>query len=61
MTAHLSYGKQGREITFIRNDQNKENEGWHISIQGSELTMRGISDINKDVEMVFSRIQKFPQ
>lgn len=49
------------EVTFIRNDQNKENEVWHVSFKGTELTMRGISDINKEVEMIFSRIQKFPQ
>lgn len=49
------------EVTFIRNDKNKDNEGWRISVKGSALTMIGISDSNKDVEMVFNRISKFPE
>lgn len=49
------------EIKFIRNDKDKVDEGWRISINGSELTMIGISDTNKDVEMVYNRMQKFPE
>lgn len=49
------------EITFIRNDKTKEDEKWRISFQGSALTMVGISDANKGVEMVYSRIHQFPE
>ena len=49
------------EVTIINHDKTKANETWHISVVGTELRMRGISDSNKDVEMVFSRISKFPQ
>lgn len=49
------------EVTFIRNDKSNGQEGWHISFRGSELTMVGISDTNKDVEMIFNRIHEFPE
>jgi hypothetical protein len=49
------------EITFIRKDMNRADEVWHITIDGTELSMRGISETNKDKEMVFNRIHKFPE
>lgn len=47
------------EITLIRNEQSNEN--WRITVNGSELSLVGISEVNKGVEMVFARMDRFPE
>lgn len=46
------------EMTFIRNDS--ANEVWQVSLNKAELKMKGISGTNRDVEMIYTRIDNFP-
>ena len=48
------------EVTLISNTQDKKSESWTVLVTDSELRMTGISDSNKDIVMVYTRIHEFP-
>jgi len=47
-------------VTFISHDHEKGIESWRIEVWDSELLMTGISDSNKDLMMMFNRLDAFP-
>ena len=48
------------EVTLMSNTLENKAESWTVLVTESELRMTGISDSNKDVVMIFSRIHDFP-
>jgi hypothetical protein len=48
------------EVTLISNLQDKKSESWTVLVNDSELRMTGISDSNKGVVMIYTRIHEFP-
>ena len=47
------------EITFFRSGKNTES--WRIAVNEKTLRLTGLSDTNKNVEMLFNRINQFPE
>jgi hypothetical protein len=49
------------EVTFLSHREGDEPGGWHVTVNGRRLSLSGISDINRGMEMVFERINEFPE
>jgi hypothetical protein len=49
------------EITFICHDPGQLTKSWRVSVNDLQLRMTGISDSNKDLEMLYERINDFPK
>jgi hypothetical protein len=49
------------EITLLSHSANKIPESWMVSVNDNELLLTGISDSNKGVENIYSRIHEFPE
>lgn len=49
------------EITLLSQPGVKEPESWAITINNRVLTLKGISDSNKSLELTFTRIHQFPE
>eukprot|EP00764_Aduncisulcus_paluster_P005227 gnl/Carplike_NY0171/1877_a2546_676.p1 GENE.gnl/Carplike_NY0171/1877_a2546_676~~gnl/Carplike_NY0171/1877_a2546_676.p1 ORF type:complete len:236 (+),score=-9.57 gnl/Carplike_NY0171/1877_a2546_676:30-737(+) len=48
------------EVTFLSHEQGKNPESWQIEVTDNELKLTGISDSNKNKELLFQRINEFP-
>ena len=48
------------EVTLMSNALENKTESWTVLVTESELRMTGISNSNKDVVMIYSRIHEFP-
>jgi len=49
------------EVTLLSHDKKKALETWKVSIVNTTLKMVGVSDSNKDMEMTYKRIHRFPK
>ncbi|QGY42198.1 hypothetical protein GM418_00560 [Maribellus comscasis] len=49
------------EITFISHTAGQNPESWQIEVNDLELKLKGISETNKNRELIFQRINEFPQ
>ena len=49
------------EITFLSHEKGKDPESWRIEVNDNQLIMKGISDSNREKEMIYNRIEEFPQ
>jgi len=47
-------------LTLMSHDKSENAKSWRIEVSDSKLTMTGISDSNKDLMLVFNRLQVFP-
>ncbi len=48
------------EVTMLPHTQGDPAESWVISFEPGKLTLTGISDTNRDIQMVFARQNKYP-
>ncbi len=49
------------EVTLLNHDKKKPPKTWKVSTSTNEIKMIGISDSNKDIEMIYKRIYQFPK
>lgn len=49
------------ELTLMSHNPDKGIESWRVSVNNSDLNMIGISDSNKNLELIFSRLNAFPE
>ncbi len=49
------------EITLISHNEEKESENWRLTVNDSELRLFGISESNQGLEMIYKRINEFPE
>lgn len=49
------------EITLLSHQQGRAVESWIVDAGDSELTLKGISDTNRNMTLVFKRLDEFPK
>ena len=49
------------EVTLLNHNEKKPAKKWNVSASANELKMIGISDSNKNIEMIYKRIHQFPK
>jgi hypothetical protein len=49
------------EVTFLSHRENEKPKGWTVEVSDTQLSMTGVSETNKDLELQFQRIHEFPE
>lgn len=49
------------EVTLTSHQEGKQPETWNVEADDSTLILKGLSDSNQNIEMLFQRLQEFPE